>query len=242
MTEQYSDELQRIPKVCLYGEFGKAKTTTAARYSLNQCIYATDGGWTVLDNHGLRAAVRPYEGVSQLKDLKFEEEPFDTYILDTVNEMTEEYLDMLMDHATWGGKFRETLVVDSTAAKEIKDELRGKQNPAPADYHVIRNKFRPIIRKFIKAPVAVFFIVHETNPIPGLSKDMTKRPQLSDKVYKAIAQDCQVIGRCTYSKAKGFLIDVEGNDDIVAKSRIPTIKGKMSPEDFILALQKWSNR
>jgi len=242
MTEQYSDVMERVPKICLYGEFGKAKTVTAAMYSSNSVIYATDSGWTSLDNHSLKAAIRPYQGVSQLRDVKFEQEPFDTFILDTVNEMTEEYLDMLMDNATWGGKFRESLVVGSGAPKEVKTELQGMDNPAPADYHVIRNKFRPILRRFIKAPVAVFFIVHENAPIAGLSKDMTKKPQLSDKVYKVIAQDCHVIGRCTGSIKMGFKIDVEGNDLIAAKSRISTIKGKMSPEDFIQALQKWSTR
>jgi len=172
-----------------------------------------------------------YEGVSQLKALPIEEGG-PTVILDVVNEMVEEYLDMLMREANWGGKFRETL-------RTTNKEAQGMENPAPADYQVIRNKFRPVLRRLMTAPIDVFVLAHENSPIEGLSKDMTKRPALPDKVYKVIAQDCHILGRMIRNSRGKFEIDVEGNSLIAAKSRISTIKGKMSPEDFIAALQEW---
>lgn len=233
-----SDEEPKYAKVCLYGDFGTAKTVTAVSYSPNPILVYTDGSWTSIKNHGLKASLVSYDGVSQLMSLPVAEDT-PTIILDTVNEMVEEYLDMLMRSASWGGKFRETLQIGKGASAGVNLELRGMENPAPADYQVIRNKFRPAIRRLMKAPIDLFINAHENSPIEGLSKDMTKRPALPDKVYKVIAQDCHVLGRTTRDSKGKFWIDVEGNSLVAAKSRISTIKGKMTPEDFIAALQEW---
>lgn len=227
-----TDTAEKFVKVTLYGEFGMGKTVTAASYSDNSLIVHTDSGWTSLQNHSLKADLIEYEAVSQLMAFDFEKDEHETIILDTVNEMTEEYLDMLMREASWGGKFREKIITNNP-------EVKNMENPAPADYQVIRNKFRPALRRFLKAKKDVFLICHENAPIEGLSRDMTKKPSLSDKVFKVIAQDCHVLGRMTRNNKGEFIIDVEGNSLIAAKSRINTIKGKISPDEFIQALKLW---
>lgn len=227
-------------RVLLYGDFGAYKTVTALRHDSNARIYATDDGYVSALNHPEwieyeNLEIIEYKGRSQLLEEDFSSH-HTTYILDTFSEMVEEYLDLLMIHAKWGGNFREKII---TKEAEIKD----LESPAPADYHVIRNRWRPVARHFLKAPADIFILCHENDPIKGLSRDETKMPNLPSKTFKAVAQNCHVIGRMTKKPGgKGVVIDVrEDNSRIVAKSRISAIKGEMTIDNFLLELRNWKN-
>lgn len=224
-------EMPRYVRACIYGEFGKGKTVTAGLYNPNAHFFATDGGWASLLNHGMKDVdIIPYTGLSQLRDYELQEG--ETYVLDTVSEMVEQYIDLLLEHATWGGRER-------TPIGSSHEELENTSAPAPADYHVTRNKFRPVFRKFLTGPWDVFMLSHKNAPIEGLSKNLERRPGMPDKVYKAMAQNLNIMAHITNNPGKGFQIDVEGNNLLAAKNQIKSISGKMSPEDFVAALQDW---
>lgn len=230
--------MTRYARVLLYGDLGTWKTVTALSWDSNARIFATDDGHVSALNHPdkidyNRLDIISYAGRSQLLAEDFSSD-HTTIVLDTVSEMIESYLDLLMDKATWGGKYREQLITNSK-------ELKGQSNPAPADYQVIRNKWRPIANHFLTAPKDIFILSHENDPIEGLSKDMTRRPNMPSKAFKAIGQKCLVIGRMTRKPGReDITIDVrETNSRIVAKSRVNTITGEMSIDQFLSALKKW---
>jgi hypothetical protein len=227
-------------RVLLYGEFGTWKTVTALRHDSNARIYATDDGWISAKNHPdwiklEDVEVIPFEGRSQLLAEDFSSH-HTSYVLDTASEMVEEYLDLLMNSAKWGNNFREKIATNN---KELKDT----EAPAAADYHVIRNKWRPVANHWLKADADIFILCHENDPIPGLSKNDTKMPNLPSKTFKAFAQKCHVIGRMTKQPGGGTIkVDVrEDNARIVAKSRIGSIRGLMTVDKFVEELRKFKD-
>lgn len=231
--------MDRFVRVLLYGEQGNWKTVTALRYDDNNRVYATDDGYVSAYNHPewidfSKVEIIPYQGRKQLLDEKFDS-PHTTITLDTMSEMMEDYLDLLMTKGSWG-KYRDIINTNSK-------ELQNLANPAPHDYQAIRNQWRPVARKFLSAPKDIFILSHENDPIEGLSKDMTRKPNMPNKAFKAIGQNCHVIGRMIKKPGgKEILIDVrETNARIVAKSRISTIHGEMTVDDFLTALKKWKN-
>src|SRR3546814_7405581 len=118
--------------VCLYGEFGKGKTSTVGLYNSDTEFIVTDYGWQVLNTIGISDPnIIKYEGHSQLKH--FQPIEGQTYCLDTISEMVEQYLDLLLEHANWKGDLRTPIITKD-------EELKTAVAPAFADYHVIRNK------------------------------------------------------------------------------------------------------
>jgi hypothetical protein len=230
---QSIDDMEVSPfwTTVLYGETGKRKTTTACEMvKKSGILLCADDSWKIL-HKGIHIQIKnkvrlvEYEGLTQIENLDFTD--VDTVILDPINAMVEDYLDLLFEKANWGGKYRDIL-------STTDPRLKGTSTTAPIDYKVTRDKFRPIFRGLVRAPVHVIFTAHVANPIPGLSKDLTKRPSLPEATWNVLARFADVVAFLEGNDKKGFTANVdESVTYCVAKSRIEGISGKMDLGKFV---------
>jgi len=241
-------------KACFYGEFGTGKTVLAARCgrpNTRTLFIAVDPGWVSLKNHpeitdidiveyqGLKhvatIARAIKEGHSRYKDVGL-------VIVDTLSEIQENYVDFLAEKATWSK--------DSRPVAIIKDDNGRPQNeviPGMDDYHLARNKMRPIVRDLCKAPVDVIFTAHLREPGP-MDKQMTggtstplreRRPTLTEKLYLVVARECHLLGFMEREGNKRT-IQFETTKTVSAKSRIKELDGrKVTAEELPQIIQKW---
>lgn len=224
--------------VALYGEFGKRKTTTACSLVKERgLLISADNSWQVLlkeihkDLYD-KITIVTYESRAQLLHIDYSS--FDTVIFDTFSKMVAMYLDLLFDKANWGGKYRDKLVLAKGLSELESDDLAGTEKNAPADYMVLRDKFRPVLDKVFKLPVHKIFTSHVTNPIQGLSSDLVKRPSVPDKTWQIVGEAADVIGFIEGAGKKGFTINVdESATYCVGKSRMQDIAGKMDLAGFV---------
>lgn len=225
-----SPELSPYNIICLYGEFGKRKTTTACSLiQSNGLLISSDNSWKVLNRTQHKdlldkTTIVRYDGLSQLEHIEYE--GFDTIIFDTFGKMVDNYLDILLDNADWGGRYREKL-----SSKE--KSLSGLSVPAPIDYRVTRDQFRPHLNRIMNLPAHKIFTFHVNDPIEGLSADTTRKPRIPASTWSMIAELADIIGWLRGGR-KGFTVSVDENSlAYVGKSRIDGIEGEMKQEDFI---------
>lgn len=260
LSQKELDELQNAItpkddlywKGVLYAEFGMRKTTTALRCSQKRAILIhADRGWNVVHNHpeefGDNVIPIEYEGLSQIraivKAVAANQAPFndvDLIILDTVSQIQEKYLDFLLENAEYKGNFRETLVPKTGIRNFEKTEITGMP-----DYHVTRNKMRPVIRELITAKVNVMFLAHvrEPGPIEVAAGKIEKRPNVTEAVYKLISRDATFIGLIKKGKVKGeYIVDFEPKNTQSAKSQIAALTDKqVNVNELPTILHTWQN-
>lgn len=241
-------------KGVLFGEFGKRKTTTACRCVRNKGVLLhVDRGWNVVLNHpdefsvGGNIIPLQYEGLSQVSAIVdavvSDQDKFsgtDLIIVDTVSQMQERYIDFLNENFTIFGR---------ESAKPIagkKDQFTGKPLQEVSitglpDYHLTRNKMRPIIDLLVAAPIDVLFLAHVREPSPiEISKGiLSKRPNLTDAVWKLIARDATFIGYMEERKNE-YTIDFQPTAKLQAKSQIATLTDKkIKSEELPKYLWDW---
>lgn len=227
------DDLQESSHklIVLYGETGKRKTTTSIEMVKELGLYiSADNSWQVLKksiHNDLRKKVKlvMYDGMSMFDYLDYT--PYDTIINDTFTSIVDRYLDVLLVNSNWGGKYRDKLVSDDPAFK-------GLSTTAPIDYKLTRDMFRPLIVKLMELPMHKIFIMHVNDPIPGLSKDLSKHPRLPGATWQVVKEFANVIGYIEGDDRKGFTVGMdESSMAYVGKSQIEGLSGKMKLEDFI---------
>lgn len=247
-----SDGPRRV-KGCLYGEFGTWKTSTAAQTAKEHgTLIATDNGWqalrnlpsldgsgTLLDNYEIML----YSGLSQLTaiaerviDGKFRDS--DTLILDTTSQMQEEYLDFILDKVDYGGKYREKANVEAA----YKEEIGKVEVPVPVDYHLVRNKMRPVLKSLIKADIDVWFLCHVRDP-SLMDKSSMKRPSLTEAVYKVVARECNLVGYMTKSNREAEAkVTFAPSPLVSAKSQIGPLRDKeLTASEFVTIIKDWKS-
>lgn len=242
-------------KGVLYGEFGMRKTTTALRCMKNKAVLLhADRGWAVIHNHPDEFPLDKvipvaYEGLSQVKAIisaiEEDEEPFkgaDLIVLDTISQMQEEYIDFLLENTSYTGNFREKATLKAgVKSKEFKDT----EIPGMPDYHLARNKIRPVVTALVKAPVNVIFLAHvrEPGPLEVAKGKLEKRPNVTEALYKVISRDATFIGYMTKGKDKTYNIDFEPKNTQSAKSQIASLTDKkINAEQLPMYLQQWNER
>ncbi len=221
----------------LYADHGKRKTTTAASMVNERgLMISSDDSWKVLLNNRHKELYKklkiiPYDGVSQLEYVDFN--GFDTIIWDTASQSIDEYLDLLYDQGSWGGKYREKI------SGNHKD-LKNVSVLAPMDYRVLRDVFRPVLNRLFESTNAhIIFTSQMKEPIPGLSKDSAVRPDIPAATFKIIGTRADVIGYIQPAARGKFTIDVTENSVIsLGKSRIEGLQGKMDLDDFVSNYRK----
>lgn len=249
-----SDPDERYYKGVLFGEFGKRKTTTALRCIRSKGILLhVDRGWNVVLNHpdeftlGENVIPLNYEGLSQVtaivEAIQGNQEPFggtDLIVVDTISQVQERYIDFLNENFTIFGR---------ESAKPLpgkKDMFTGKPLQEVSitglpDYHLTRNKMRPIIDLLVQAPVNVLFLAHVREPSPiEISKGiLSKRPNLTDAVWKIVARDATFIGYMEERKNE-YTIDFQPTAKLQAKSQIASLTDKkIKAEELPQYLTKW---
>lgn len=241
----------------LYGPFGKRKTTTALRCSRKRAVLLhADRGWHVYRNHAdLLDRVVPvqYEGLSQVKAMVKAVvnniEPFndvDLIVLDTVSQMQEEYVDFLLEHAKYSGNFREKAEPRSQSHRdafknEISGEMESQEITGQPDYHLARNKFRPVVRELTRAPIDVIYLAHEKEP-SVLSKEIEVRPNVTDALYKLIGREATFLGFMNNSTKEGYYTTFKGTATLAVKSQIPSLTDKLiKSEELPKYLHEWKD-
>lgn len=243
----------------LYGEYGVGKTKEAAECVVNSGIIVTgDNGYETLYNHPHlvdKFKVMPYTGLSQLtaigEAVKEKAEiggvnygEVDLVMVDPINAVQDEYLDWLMDNYkfTNGGDSRVKATPTIAGKREGLSEV---EITGLSDYHLVRNQMRHPIKALVKAPVNVIFVAHvrEPNFLEVQKGKITKRPQLTETVFKMIARDCSWMGLME-KDGKGRTIQFETDSKKhVAKSRITELNDrKINAEELNVILKKWTGQ
>lgn len=239
-------------KGVLYGDFGKRKTTTGLRTSRSRAILLhADRGWNVIRNHPEEfneGNVIPleYKGLSQVKMLVEavveNQEPFqdvDLIQLDTVSQMQEKYIDWLGENFEIFG--REKAAPKAGAKDEDGKVLQPVSLTGLPDYHLTRNKMRPVIDLLVQAPVNVMFLCHvrEPNAMEISKGKIERRPNVTEAVYKLLGRDATFIGFMEERK-DNYTIDFKPTNTLSAKSQIPALTDKKIPaEDLPKYLWAW---
>lgn len=219
----------------LYGDHGKRKTTTAASMVKNRgLLLSSDDSWKVLlnDRHKElfdKLHIITLEGLSQLDYINFEGDDkgeYDTIIWDPISKSVDDYVDLLYDEASWGGKYREKI---TTTNKELKNV----EILSPMDYRVTRDIFRPTLNKIFRLPRHIVLTAHWNDPVRGLSVDMTRRPNIPAATFKLMAIRADVIA-CLRPESSKFVADLTENSiAYLGKSRIQGLEGKMPLDTFV---------
>jgi hypothetical protein len=245
--------IEKRIKGFLYGELGTWKTSTAGLMVKEKgLIIAADNGFLALENlpglDGKKSlldsfSIQRYSGLSQLRYIAERVEngkykDYDVIMIDTISQIQEEYLDFILEHVNYGGKFREKVNID----KEGKEEMGvdSIEAPVPVDYHILRNQFRPVIKSLIKADIDIWFLAHVKEPGP-MDKVMYRRPSLTDGVYKVISRECNIMGFCTkVKKNTEATISFEQTPLQVAKSQIGVLRDKtVTQSELVKIVKDW---
>lgn len=232
-----SDQDDRFYNGVLYGDFGERKTTTALRCSRRRAILLhADRGWNAIFNHPDEFTTEnvipmAYKGLSQVRAIVDavlnNQEPFndvDLIVCDTVSQMQENYIDFLNDNFTIFGREKATPTPEAKRKDRSLEEVAITGLP---DYHLTRNKMRPVINLLSNAPIDVIFLAHvrEPNPMEIAKGKLEKRPNLTDAVWKIIARDATFVGYMT-SKQGVYNIDFTPKNTQAAKSQINSLTDK----------------
>lgn len=244
-----------------YGEYGSTKTVTTIKCILacnpgkKALVISTDTGTDSIYNHPELVDfvdVVPYSGLSQLsaiaqattEKLVIGDTDYGEYggiSCDTVSQMQEEYLDWLLENFKFTKNYREKAEpLPAARSKGYKDqEITGMP-----DYHLVRNNMRGPIKELIKAPIDVYFLAHLREP-SFMEQDkgkITRRPTLTDAVFKLIAREASTLG---FFERKGNKRTVlfETSPKQVAKSRISELDDKtINVDDLPEILHKWKEK
>jgi hypothetical protein len=213
-------------KGVMFGDFGKRKTSTALRCSQRRAILLhADRGWNIIRNHpdefnDQNVIPIKYEGLTQVKAIVEavveNQEPFndvDLIILDTISQMQEKYIDFLGENFTIFGREKAT---PKPGSKEKEITLTGLP-----DYHLTRNKMRPVVELLVAAPVDVLFLAHVREPSAmDIQKGkLARRPNVTEAVFNLLARDATFIGFME-AKKDTYTITFKPSATLVAKSQI----------------------
>lgn len=229
-------------KGVLYGDFGVRKTTTSLRCSRGRAVLLhADRGWNVVRNHPEEfnednVIALAYDGLSQVKAIIEAclegQAPFvgvDTIIWDTVSQSQEMYIDFLNENFDLFGREKGKI----KPGKVVKDDKGRPINEISItglpDYHLTRNKMRPIIEALVTAPIDVLFLAHTREPgaMEIAKGKLEKRPNVTEAVYKLLGRDATFIGFMEKNdKKKEFTIDFAPSNTVSAKSQIASLTDK----------------
>ncbi len=258
---QYSKPIEEVPNhfhAVLYGDGKVGKTVLTARLAkaLGTKLYhiSTDNGSSALqDWPSLMPYVESvrYQGPKWLQDvataIRFDADEFEEFgviSLDTTSGVCDEYIDYV------------ERVYNATGKQGGRDALRPKKGyeKAPVlemasneDYKALRQFMRPIIMDLTRSSKTVFFITHEREPFYMEVSDAKKngeeppkiRPDVPDKVYKALHYNCGLMGRMVKG-VSGRTISFRANEGISVGSRIKELNDqKVSDNEFIEIAVKW---
>lgn len=235
-------------KAILYGDFGKHKTVTASSLG-KTLVLAGDPGWVSIKNHPdiwKNVTVLPFVGFRQIDALSLalyhqfgEYADYDTFVVDPLALVQENYVDDLLRAGKFNKDTRPTFTVTNPKAGE---DLVVKELPGRDDYHAAKNVLRDPCRTLMAAPLNVIFIAHERDPSEDEIKKGNRRlrPDVTEALYKVVSRDVHLIGRTFVNNSKQRVVDFNGTERQAGKSRIAILNDKqILAEQFPKAIKKW---
>lgn len=235
-------------KAIIYGDAGRHKTVTSCSLG-KTLLLAADPGWVSVKNHPdiwKDTTPIPFLGFRQLETLALalfwqegEYAEYDTFVVDTLAFIQENYVDDLLRAGKFNKDTRPSFTVTNPKAAE---DLVIKELPGVDDYHAAKNVLRGPCRDLIKAPVNVIFIAHEREPNREEIKSGYRliRPDVTEALYKIIFRDAHLVGRTSKNSKGQRIIDFNGTDRQAAKSRIAMLNDRqILAEDFPKVIKKW---
>jgi hypothetical protein len=236
----------------LYGEFGMLKTSTALRCMQKKAVLLhADRGWNVIFNHPdefkINENVIPvtYEGLSQaqaiVEAVLGNQAPFDDVdliVVDTISQIQENYIDFLVNNFNIFGR-------ESAKPKKAGPGMQEMQITGLPDYHLVRNKMRPVIDLLTNAPVDVIFTSHVRVPsaIEQSKGIIAKRPNVTEAVFNVLARNATFIGFMNNTQKDGFTIDFTPKKTQVAKSQIAALTNQQIKTSALPGyLHDWKNQ
>jgi hypothetical protein len=176
------------------------------------------------------ASIKGYEGLSQLQYIDFNA-GYDTVIWDTASQSVDMFLDLLSDTAKWSGNERGKILPRVTG-KRLPDELKDVETLGYVDYRVTRDKFRPVLnRLFLETNAHIIFTSQMKEPMPN-AKDTKTRPAIPGATFSIMGTRADIIGYCRDESGK-FVVDVTQSLSQLGKTRLESIKGKMTTTTFV---------
>lgn len=248
------DELERLAKLFLYGDFGVGKTIVFCRWckilhehtGKKGLVITTDTGMDSIHNHPELldfVEVVPYNGLSHLKAVgeAITEgiegyDAFGAVSIDTVSQVQEEYLDWLLENFKFKGSLR-----DIAEPRKPGPDMKAQDITSLVDYKLSRDNMRGPIKSLVKAPIDVFFMAHLREPsfMDVQNGKIVRRPTLTEKVFQLIAREASLLGFME-RKGKNRTIQFETNTRTIAKSRIKQLDNLVvSDDDFLTILEEW---
>lgn len=224
----------------LYADYGKRKTTTAcSMVNKRGLLLSTDDSWDVLVNErhkelAEKITVVDLKGLSQLKYIKFDD--YDTVIWDTMSGSVDRFLDLVYAKATWAGKYREKLSVQSG----VKDEdLKDLALLSPMDYRLTRDVLRPHVDFLLRSTNAHLIVTSQVKEATPLDKNSITRPDVPASSFKLIGTRANLIGYITPAGRGKFQIDLnESSQAFIGKSRIEGLQDRMDLDTFIATYKR----
>lgn len=252
------DEMDFYFNCVLYGDGGAGKTVLVARIAqalgTKAFIISTDNGAMSIENH---PELLPYVkivkfvGPEFLEDLaiaiRYNAEEFEQYgvvSLDTTSGVCDHYIDRLVKVYNLSGKGSGPV---SLRPKDSNSGAPILYTATDEHYKFLRTFMRPIIQDLAESKKAVFQLTHEREPyhleVAQAKKDNEKppkmRPDVPDKVYKAMLYGCHVMGHMVDNNGRRTISCI-ATEDISVKSRIKGLYNrKVSDDEFIKIVTAW---
>jgi len=242
----------------LYGDGKVGKTVLTARLAQKLgtklfMISSGDNGSSSIEDW---PQLIPYVQVARYSDpkwlqeiataIRYDSEEFEEYgiiSIDTISGVADQYIDYI------------ERAYNATGKQGGRDALTPKQGvKAPRlemasneDYKALRQYMRPIIMDLAASKKTVFLITHEREPYhlevaqakrTG-EEEPKMRPDLPDKVYKALHYNCSILCRMTRNSTDRF-ISTRGSEKISVGSRIRELDNKrMTDNEFLEITARW---
>lgn len=246
-------------KMMLFGPQGVGKTALSCCFG-KTLILSLDTGWEVVKNWPEMEKnvqrIKKYGGTKHFdliaKALLTKTPPYDqydTFVVDTMAQIQEHYIDFLMRSGTWSKNMRPQFNFNNPADKiKYKDII--KELPGGDDYHAARNVFRDALKDLAEADVNVIFINHTKKPSPLTPKEKKDLviPNITEGLDTAIGRNCGLYAHMTVQEKDGKAVRVldfrQREEDLInVKSRIHGLNGKkVKTETFVKILGQWQNR
>lgn len=209
-------------------------------------VVHTDPGWDVLLDHlpvskRERVQLIPYQGLKHVRTIitcinnglpGYENVEF--FALDTISGMTEAFLDGLVENSSYEHRNQIRLVNQFDGYKPNERLQVAHWN----DYHLLRNRIRPIIKELVGMDMHVFLTAHVNEDDKG-----KLTPSMPDSCLKVVAREVSLVGYMKRDFRSGErTISLSVSDMVRAKSRIAALDGKtLSIDNFVAEVKNWSN-
>lgn len=238
-------------KLFLMGPQGVGKSVFS--YCFGRTLGLTlDNGWEVIKNFPQleeKVDFVRYQGLNHFNSLaralltqsgRYTE--YNTYVIDTVAQVQEQYIDTLMTTGNWDKNMRPKFNYNNPALAVKKGNL---YLPGGDDYHAARNDFREAIQMLTDAPVNVIYITHTKKPgaLTPKEKQNLIIPNITEGLDIAIGRSCGLRAHMETRVIKGEqvrVLDFITTKELEAKSRIMALHGKVvRTETAIKEIAKW---